>query len=106
VKYNHKTPLTEEQVMKLSETELFEYLDSKALYLKKFSEPLGEYHAKNFMAMSKGSGSLSDDELKLAKQIGRKGDDFRADRIIEAAKSKSKVDLKSKVKRNRREWID
>ena len=106
MKYNHKTPLTEEQAMMLSDSELFEYLDSKAKYLSKFSQPLDEHHTKNFIAMSKSSGSLTDDDMKLAKRIGRKGDDYRADKISEAAKSKKKIDLNAKIKRNRREWID
>ncbi len=85
MKYDPNKELTEEQLKELSENDFFEYLDSKAAYLKQFTQPLGQYHTKQFASLTKG-GELTTKELKRAKEIGRVGDDMRANSIREAAK--------------------
>ena len=47
MKYNPQNPLTEEEVNQLGDDVLFEYLDSRAEYLKKYSRPLDTYHTKS-----------------------------------------------------------
>lgn len=106
--YDPKTELSDEQLKKLSEDDFFEYLDAKAAYLKQFTQPLGQYHAKQFASQAKG-GELTTKELKRAKEIGRVGDDIRAQAIAEAAsKMTTKVpDLNVKAhKTNRSQWFD
>ena len=41
--YNPNNELTDEELAKLSEADLFEYLDQKAAHLKQFTRPLGSY---------------------------------------------------------------
>lgn len=108
MKYNPNEELTDEQMKELSEDDFFEYIDGKAAYLKQFTQPLGQYHAKQFASQTKGS-ELTTKELKRAKEIGRVGDDMRAQAIAEAAtKITAKVpDLNVRGhKTNRSQWID
>ncbi len=108
--YNPNNELTDEQMKALSEADFFEYLDTKAAYLKQFTAPIGQYHAKQFAAMTKG-GELTTKELKRAKELGKIGDDERARKIAEAA-SKLGNDPKFKdagiknIKTNRTQWFD
>lgn len=102
--------LTDEELSKLSEDELFEYLDAKAAYLKQFTEPLGTYQTKHFAALAK-EGELTDEELKRAKQIGKEGDDFRTIKILEAAEKMGKnPNIEdaggANIKTNRSQWFD
>lgn len=106
--YDPKNELSDEQLKKLSEDDFFEYLDAKAAYLKQFTQPLGQYHAKQFASQAKG-GELTTKELKRAKEIGRVGDDIRAQVIAEvASKMTTKVpNLNVKGhKTNRSQWFD
>lgn len=108
MKYNPNQELTEEQLKELSEDDFFEYIDGKAAYLKQFTQPLGQYHAKQFASQTKGS-ELTTKELKRAKEIGRVGDDMRAQAIAEAASRLTvKVpDLNVKGhKTHRSQWVD
>lgn len=103
VKYDPKKPLSEDEVALLPDEELFAYLDSKAKYLAKFAEPLDTYHTKNYLAQSKGR-VLEDDEMKMATDIGRKGNEYRNERISRAATSS--YDLHAKIKKKGSGWID
>ena len=110
MKYNPEQELTDEQLKGLSEDEFFEYLDSKAAYLKQFTQPLGQYHTKHFAAISKG-GELTTKELKRAKEIGREGDDMRAKKIAEAASAlgndpKFRDPGIKNIKTKRTQWFD
>jgi hypothetical protein len=108
MKYNPNEELTDEQLKQLSEDDFFEYIDGKAAYLKQFTQPLGQYHAKQFASQTKGA-ELTTKELKRAKEIGRVGDDMRAQALAEAAtKITAKVpDLNVKGhKTHRSQWID
>ena len=110
MKYNPNEELTDEQLKELSEDDFFEYLDSKAAYLKQFTQPLGQYHAKQFASQTKGS-ELTTKELKRAKELGRIGDDMRANAIAEAAREldndpKYRDPGIKNIKTNRTQWFD
>jgi len=113
MKFDPQNELTEAQLNELGEKDFdafLLYLDDKAAYLKQFTRPLGTYQTKNFAALAKGS-ELTDEELKRAKEIGKQGDDYRAEKIAEAA-SKIGVDPKYRdegiknIKTNRKQWFD
>ncbi len=80
MKYNPTQQLTAEQISKLSDDDFFEYLDSRAEYLKEFSRPLDTYHTKQFLAATKG-GEITESEFKKAKKIGRIGDDLKLNEL-------------------------
>jgi hypothetical protein len=111
MKYDPENELTEMELDELGKANFdafLTYLDEKAAYLKQFTAPIGQYHAKQFASMTKG-GELTTHELKRAKEIGRVGDDERARKIAETAKiiSKKAPDLNVKAhKTNRRQWFD
>jgi hypothetical protein len=73
MKYNPENELTEEQVSSLPEDEFFEYIDSKAEYLKQFTRPLETYHTKRFVGVSAAmqGRSVTQQELDSAKRIGK-----------------------------------
>jgi hypothetical protein len=107
--YSPETPLTEEQINQLNDDDLFAYLDSRAEYLKKYSRPLDTYHTKQFLAATKG-GEVTAEELKMAKEIGKAGDEAKIDEIINAevklgGNPKFKDDT-IKVKTHRSQWFD
>jgi hypothetical protein len=80
MKYNPENPLTEDQINQLNDDDLFDYLDSRAEYLKKYSRPLDTYHTKQFLAATKG-GEITEEDLKRAKEIGKVGDDIKFEEI-------------------------
>ena len=108
--YNPNNELTDEQLKELSEDDFLNYLDQKAAYLKQFSAPIGQYHAKQFASLTKGA-ALTTEELKRAKELGKIGDDEKARRIAEAAARKGgdpkfrDAGIKN-VKTNRTQWFD
>lgn len=83
--YDPNNELTEEQLQELSEEDFFEYLDTKAEYLKQFTRPLGTYHAKRYAAMSATSlgKSITEEQYQAAKRIGKEGDDENTKRVVE-----------------------
>jgi len=85
MKYNPEQELTDEQMKELSEDAFFEYLDSKAAYLKEHSAPLDQYHVKKFASVTMG-GNLSTKQLRRAKEVGREGEWIRNEKLKEAAK--------------------
>jgi hypothetical protein len=108
MKYNPKNELTDEQLKGLSEDEFFEYLDTKAAYLKEQSVPLDQYHVKKYASVTMG-GNMSTKQLRRAKEVGKQGEWVKAEKIREAAK-----DIKAKVpdlyvkhhKTDRSQWFD
>lgn len=108
MKYNPEQELTQNELNCLSEADFFEYLDTKAKYLKQFTRPLDTYHAKTFAALSNG-GNLSTDELKTAKDIGRIGDEHKWNEIQKSAEKLGgnplHNDEKLKVKKHRNQWV-
>ena len=108
--YNPDNELTDEQMKELSDADFFEYLDTKAAHLKQFTQPLGQYHAKQFASQTKGS-ELTTKELKRAKELGKIGDDMRANSIKEAAKElgddpKFRDAGIKNIKTKRTQWFD
>ena len=77
MKYNPENELTEEQITALPEDQFFEYIDSKAAYLKQFTRPLETYHTKRFVGIGAAieGRNVSNRELEAAKKIGK--DNFR-----------------------------
>lgn len=109
MKYDPQTPLSEEEINRLDDDTLFEYLDSRVEYYKQFSRPLDTYHTKQFLAASKG-GEITENELKTAKEIGSIGDTAKMTEIVETME-KLGGDPKLKdagvrnVKTNRSQWF-
>jgi hypothetical protein len=108
MKYNPENELTEEQLKELSEDAFFEYLDTKAAYLKEFTIPLDQYHVKKYASVAAG-GTLSTKQLREAKKIGKQGEWIKAEKIAEAAKNISvkQPDLYVKHhKTDRSQWFE
>jgi hypothetical protein len=113
MKYNPENELTEEQVTALPEDQFFEYIDSKAAYLKQFTRPLETYHTKRFVGIGAAieGRNVSNRELEAAKKIGK--DNFRK-RMEREAKASDELggdpkyrDLGIKhFKTNRTQWFD
>lgn len=111
MKYDPNNELTDEQMEALSEDEFFEYLDTKAEYLKQFTKPLGEYHSKRYAAVSAAhqGRSLTEKEFQSAKKIGKEGDMINQQRIIDKMEEKDmKVPDKyvKNTKTHRSQWFD
>jgi hypothetical protein len=107
MKYNPEQELTDEEMKALSEDAFFEYLDSKAAYLKGNTIPLDEYHIKRFTVITKGE--VTDDDIKRAKKIGRESEYIRAEKIKEAVKHTKVKPPNLNVKghkTHRSQWID
>lgn len=110
MKYNPQNPLTEAEINQLDDNVLFDYLDSRAEYLKNFTRPLDTYHTKQFLAATKG-GEITEKELKMAKEIGRVGDEVKMEGIVEAMETlggdpKLKDPGIKNVKTHRSQWFD
>jgi len=113
MKYNPENELTEEQVTALPEDQFFEYIDSKAAYLKQFTRPLETYHTKRFVGIGAAieGRSVTKRELDAAKKIGK--DNFNK-RMEREAKASDELggdpkyrDLGIKhFKTNRSQWFD
>lgn len=112
MKYDPKNELTEielDELGKVNFDAFLAYLDEKAAHLKQFTAPIGQYHAKQFASMTKG-GELTTKELKRAKELGRVGDDMRANSIRDAAKElgddpKFRDEGIKNIKTNRSQWF-
>lgn len=110
MKYDPQLPLTEEQINGLEDDLLFQYLDSRATYLKNFSRPLDTYHTKQFLSATKG-GEITADELKRAKEIGSVGDGAKLEEISQSMEKlggdpKLKDEGIRNIKTNRSQWFE
>ena len=109
--YDTTNELTDEQMENLPEEEFFQYLDSKSEYLKQFTKPLGQYHTKRYAAQSAAAQGkkLTTEELRVAKEIGKEGDEINKQRIIDKMNEKG-LEEPSKhvknVKTNRSQWFE
>ena len=113
MKYSPENELTEEQITALSEDQFFEYIDSKAAYLKQFTRPLETYHTKRFAGVTAASQgrNITNSEISTAKKIGK--DNFKK-RMEKEAKASKELggdpkyrDLGIKhFKTNRSQWFD
>ena len=75
--------MTDEKLKDLSEDDFFEYLDTKAAYLKEYVVPLDQYHVKKFASVTAG-GKLSTKQLRRAKEVGKEGEWVRNEKIRDA----------------------
>jgi hypothetical protein len=67
---------TDEELKKMSDDELFEYLDAKAEYLKQHTSPLSSYHTKRFASIGSAISNTEfdyDRVKKIAKENEQKG---------------------------------
>ena len=113
MKYNPENELTEEQVTALPEDQFFEYIDSKAAYLKQFIRPLETYHTKRFVGIGAAieGRNVTNRELEAAKKIGKDNFKKRMEREAKAAEQlggdPKYRDLGIKhFKTNRSQWFD
>jgi hypothetical protein len=113
MKYSPENELTEEQITALPEDQFFEYIDSKAAYLKQFTRPLETYHTKRFVGIGAAieGREVSNRELEAAKKIGKDNFNKRMKREAKAAEElggdPKYRDLGIKhFKTNRTQWFD
>jgi len=111
MKYDPNNELTQDEIDNLMEDEFFEYLDTKAEYLKQFTKPLGEYHTKRYVSLAaRSSGKeLTQKEFDTAKQIGKDGDVINKQRIIDKMNGKALKEPNTHVtnhKTHRSQWFD
>ena len=113
MKYSPENELTEEQVTALSVDQFFEYIDSKAAYLKQFARPLETYHTKRFAGVTAASQgrTITNSEITTAKKIGKDNFKKRMEREAKASKElggdPKYRDLGIKhFKTNRSQWFD
>jgi len=87
--YDPNNELTEEQLSNLSEDAFFEYIDSKAEYLKQFSRPLPGHLLKKYAyidAANRGdkvSDSHHDNLKKMANEYSTKATQHIVDKLNE-----------------------
>jgi hypothetical protein len=87
---------TDEELKQMSDDELFEYLDAKALYLKQHTVPLSSYQTKRFahigQAISKNDKGTDNMFEKLdynkVKEIADQHDKMGKDILINKVKNK------------------
>ena len=62
---------SDEELKKMNDEELFEYLDAKAVYLAKNTSPLSSYHTKKFASIGSAISNTEfdyDSVKKIAKE--------------------------------------
>lgn len=67
---------TDEELKKMNDDELFEYLDAKAEYLKQHTSPLSSYHTKRFASIGSAISNTEfdyDSVKRIAKENEMKG---------------------------------
>jgi hypothetical protein len=67
---------TDEEIKKMSDDELFEYLDAKAAYLKQYTSPLSSYKTKKFASIGVAISNTEfdyDSVKQIAKENEQKG---------------------------------
>ena len=111
--YDPNKELTDTELSALDEKEFFEYLDSKANYLKQFTRPLEGYHTKRFASIGAAieGRELTNDELDTAKKIGKDNFNARMEREAEAARKlggdpKYRDEGIKNFKTHRSQWFD
>ena len=111
--YDPKNELTDTELSALDEKDFFEYLDTKAKYLKQFTRPLESYHTKRFAGIGAAieGRELTNDELEAAKKIGKENFNARMEREAEAARKlggdpKYRDEGIKNFKTHRSQWFD
>ena len=67
---------TDDELKNMSDDELFEYLDAKAVYLKKYTSPLSSYKTKKFASIGAAISNTEfdyDSVKKIAKENEQEG---------------------------------
>jgi len=67
---------TDEELKEMSDDELFEYLDAKALHLKQHTSPLSSYYTKKFASVGAAISNTQfdyDSVKQIAKENEQKG---------------------------------
>ena len=67
---------TDEELKKMSDDELFEYLDAKAAHLKQHTSPLSSYYTKKFASVGAAISNTQfdyDSVKQIAKENEQKG---------------------------------
>ena len=72
---------TNEEIEKMSDDELFKYLDAKAAYLKQHTSPLSSYHTKRFASVSSAISNTEFD-YDSVKKIGEENDRLANEKFI------------------------
>ena len=83
--YDPNNELTEEQLTQLSEDEFFEYLDTKADYLKGFSRPLPGHLLKKYAyidAATRGD-KVTDEQHENLQKLAKEYKDEAVKRIVD-----------------------
>lgn len=90
MKYDPNNELTEEQMAQLSEESFFEYLDTKAEYLKQFSKPLPGYYIKRYAYTSArvAGRDISDEEHKSLQRMSKEYNEKRNEWVLNKLKDK------------------
>jgi len=88
--YDPNNELTEEQMAQLSEEEFFEYLDTKAEYLKQFSKPLPGYYLKRYAyTAAKVEGrEISDEDHEALNKMSIEYNNKRNEWVLDKLKEK------------------
>jgi hypothetical protein len=88
--YDPNNELTEEQLSQLSEDEFFEYLDTKAEYLKQFSKPLPGYYLKRYAyTAAKVEGrEISDEDHEALNKMSIEYNNKRNEWVLDKLKEK------------------
>jgi vacuolar-type H+-ATPase subunit I/STV1 len=67
---------TEEELKQMNDSDLFEYLDAKAAYLKQYTSPLSSYKTKKFASIGAAISNTEfdyDSVKQIAKENEQKG---------------------------------
>jgi hypothetical protein len=88
--YDPNNELTDEQMTHLSEDEFFEYLDTKAEYLKQFSKPLPGYYIKRYAYTSAevAGHKITDDEYEGLQKMSKEYNEKRNEWVLDKLKDK------------------
>ena len=72
---------SDEELKKMSDEELFEYLDAKAAHLAKHTSPLSSYYTKKFASIS---SAISETEFDYdsVKKIAKENEKLRFEKFI------------------------
>jgi hypothetical protein len=113
MKFDPNKELTDAEVEALGEEEFFEYIDTKAAYLKQFTRPLETYHTKRFVGVGAAieGRNVTNAELEVAKKIGKENFNKRMEKEAKAAEQlggdpKYRDPQIKHFKTHRSQWFD
>jgi len=82
--YDPKNPLSGEDIEKLNDYELFEYLDSKSKYMEQFTTELSGYKLKRFAYASAAinGGKVSSEQHKKLDLMGKENFNKACEKVV------------------------